>query len=226
MSTEHSSKLPASLREEIARDHEPVRPLRAPWQRSMAVAVWFAGVLLILPQFSQIFSLRDDISALAIWLPTIVQAFLGLGLIHLSLREAVPGQALSTPRITLATLAAFTVQGGVAVISGVLSHLEYDPVQMFWKGSVCARTEAMLGLPALFITIWLVFRAYPVRPAVAGLLGGLGAGLFADGVQHLHCPMADFRHVIVWHVGGMTLLALIGAGFGVALQKWQRFRHR
>lgn len=226
MATDHQSKLPAALREEIARDSKPVRPLGAPWQRSMAVAVWFAGVLLILPQLSQVFSMRNDIGVLAIWVPTILQAVLGLGLIHLALREAVPGQALRASHVVLAAFVAFAMQASVAVISSRLSHFEYDPVQMFWKGSVCARTEAMLGIPALLLTIWLVFRAYPVRPAIAGLLGGLGAGLFADGVQHLHCPMGDFRHVIVWHVGGMTLLALLGAGLGAALQKWQRFRVR
>jgi hypothetical protein len=224
MSTPHPSRLPPALRDALARDSEPVRPLRAPWQRSMAVAVWFVGVLLILPQLGQVFSLREDLGLLAIWLPTILQALLGLGLIHLALREAVPGQALRDSHVVLVSVAALVVQGSVATISGLLSHVDYDPVQMFWKGSVCARTEAMLGVPALLLTIWLAFRAYPVRPAVAGLLGGLGAGLFADGVQHLHCPMGDFRHVIVWHVGGMTLLALLGAGLGVLLQKWQFFR--
>ena len=226
MSTQHPSRLPPVLRDELARDSEPVRPLRAAWQRSMAVAVWFAGVLLILPQLGQVFSLRQDIGLLAIWVPTILQALFGLGLIHLALREAVPGQALRTSYLLIVSVTAFAVQGCVAVASSRLSQFEYDPVQMFWMGSVCARTEAMLGIPALILTAWLVFRAYPVRPAVAGLLGGLGAGLFADGVQHLHCPMGDFRHVIAWHVGGMTLLALLGAALGVALQKWQLFRRR
>ena len=94
MSTDRSSRLPEALRNEIAKDSAAVRPLRAPWQRSMAVAVWFAGVLIILPQLPQVFALRHDLNALALWVPTLLQALVGLGLIHLALREAVPGPAI------------------------------------------------------------------------------------------------------------------------------------
>jgi hypothetical protein len=77
----------------------------------------------------------------------------------------------------------------------------------------------MLGLPALMLTIFLVVRALPVRPPWAGALAGLGAGLLADGVWHLVCPVCTLRHLLLWH--GAATATMVGVGFllGVA---WER----
>jgi hypothetical protein len=68
-------------------------------------------------------------------------------------------------------------------------------------GVTCSTHDAALALPALAITLWLVFRALPLRPSIAGLLGGTGAAVTADAINHILCPMSDLRHVLVWHTG-------------------------
>ncbi len=68
-------------------------------------------------------------------------------------------------------------------------------------GISCATHDVALALPALVVTLWLVFRALPMRPSIAGILGGTGAAVTADALIHIMCPMSDLRHVLVWHTG-------------------------
>ena len=72
------------------------------------------------------------------------------------------------------------------------------------------------------MTLWLVFRALPVRPSIAGLLGGAGAAVTADAVNHIICPMSDLRHVLVWHTGVLVGLMLFGWLVGTL---WERARY-
>ncbi len=215
-----SDRLPPRLREEIERDHAPVRPLRHPWQRAIIVAVWFVGIMIAAPS---LLGLRADAQTLGmvwLWGPPAIQVLFGLVLATLALREAVPGQSMPGTWVGALAILAVGCQIASALGTYFVSEGMTPPAGMpFLGGSVCARSEALLGLPALVVTLWLAVRAYPVRPARAGLLGGLGAGLFADGVQHLHCGMSGLDHVFVWHLGGMLLLALVGGGTGLLMER-------
>ena len=79
-----------------------------------------------------------------------------------------------------------------------------------------------MALPALAVTLWLVFRALPLRPSIAGLLGGAGAAVTADALTHVLCPMSDLRHVLVWHTGALIGLMFIG---WLAGKLWERKRY-
>ncbi|GAB4224307.1 MAG: hypothetical protein Kow0062_25840 [Acidobacteriota bacterium] len=219
-SNQDTGRLPRRLREELERDHAPVRPLRPPWQRATVVAVWFVGILLAAPT---LLGLRPDAETLGmawLWGPPLVQVLFGLVLVTLALREAVPGQSLPSPWIGALAILAVGTQLASALGTYLVSHgVTPPPGASFLDGSACARSEALLGLPALVVTLWLAVRAYPVRPVHAGLLGGLGAGLFADGVQHLQCGVSGLHHVLVWHLGGMLICALIGAATGWVLER-------
>jgi hypothetical protein len=46
----------------------------------------------------------------------------------------------------------------------------------------------------------------------------------ATGVYHLDCPVTHLAHVLVWHGGAIALLALVGLGFGLALEWLERRR--
>ena len=89
------------------------------------------------------------------------------------------------------------------------------------QGVGCATHDLALGLPALAVTLWLVFRALPLRPSIAGLLGGTGAAITADAINHIVCPMSDLRHVLVWHTGVIFGLMLVGWLTG---KIWERVR--
>ena len=102
---------------------------------------------------------------------------------------------------------------GIPVPNPLVSH-----------GPACLALEGLIGLTALAVAAALILRSTPLRASFAGLLAGAGTGLMAEGVHHLDCPVTHLAHVLVWHGGAIVLLALLGAGFGLALESLERRR--
>jgi hypothetical protein len=158
------------------------------------------------------------------WGPLILEVALGLVLVALALAESVParGPARGPLAATLGTAAlAFVAQvlltrsasAGVTVANPLVTH-----------GFDCFALQVLVGLPALVLVALLVVRAAPLRAAWAGVLGGAGAGLLADGIYHLHCPITDLRHVLLWHGAAVLFLSLLGLTAGVAWERNERRR--
>jgi hypothetical protein len=112
----------------------------------------------------------------------------------------------------------------VGIVTWMYSPGTPMPTTGGWSlGLGCAGKDAAMALPALVVTLWLVFRALPLRPSVAGLLGGAGAAVTADALNHVLCPMSDLRHVLVWHTGALLGLMLVGWLVG---STWETLRRR
>jgi hypothetical protein len=215
------STVPEALRRAIEGDMRPVKPLPPAWLRTLAVvAVAALAVVAALTTYA----LRHDIDALPGWLSwgsSALQFLVGTLLVGLALREAVPGRAV--PSSTAAVVLGFGF--ALQLVVGIATWLVSPGAPFSWSGFsggvVCMQNEVTFALPALIVTLWLVFRAAPVRPSMAGLFGGTGAGLVADAINHLICPMSDLHHVVVWHTGAVVLLAIAGWLAGAL---WERVR--
>ena len=216
--------LPEDLRQAIADDLAPVKPLPPVWMRTLnAVAVAAAGLAMVVATFK--LSLRLDMDQLPMWLSwgcTAMQLVIGVILVGMALREAVPGNGVPVGAVTLAVSAGVAMQ----IVVGIATWL-HSPGMPLVKGHgleagmACSTHDAALALPALAVTLWLVFRALPMRPSIAGLLGGTGAAVTADAINHILCPMSDLRHVLVWHTGMIFGLMLVGWAAG---RLWERRR--
>ena len=216
--------VPESLRAVVERDCGTVQPLHPAWLRTV-VAVGVLAVVLAFTLASA--SLRCDIDRLPMWLSwgcSALQLALGVLLIAMALREAVPGAAVPDGAIRWIAGTAFSVQ----VLVGVATAI-YSPAVAVAGGEVtagigCLSHEALVVLPTFLVTLWLVFRALPLRAPVAGLLGGAGAAVASDAVLHLICPMSDLRHVLVWHTGAVVLFMAAGwtAGWIWDRMRWPR----
>lgn len=214
-----SQQLPEKLRTKVAQDLRPVKPVAAPSVRLLLVVLWTCAALVAVPA---LMGLRFNAPELGFWLlwgATALEALAGLSLVFLALREGIP--ALGAPRGALfsALLGAWVLQLGVALFT----HARCPCPAGAGMGVACFTAETLLGIPALLLTLVLVVRAYPLSPPRAGLLGGVGAGLLADAVQHLVCPVSDLRHVLLWHLGAVAALGLVGLLFGLV---WERLRLR
>src|SRR4029453_17252228 len=86
---------PAELRQAIAADLSPVRPLPPPWRRALALAP-FAAVLLVAAPLLFQFRDLDALGWLLSWGASLVQAAAGVGLVAAALRESIPGRTWST----------------------------------------------------------------------------------------------------------------------------------
>jgi hypothetical protein len=219
--------LPEDLRRAVQDDFKPVRPLPPAWMRTLqAVAVAALGLAAVIAIFK--LSLRPDMDQIPMWLGwgcTILQLVVGVVLVGMALREAVPGEGVPAGAVALAVGTGVLMQ----ILVGVATWMHSSGMTLaaghgFKDGITCATHDTALALPALVVTLWLVFRALPLRPSVAGLLGGTGAAVTADAMTHVLCPMSDLRHVLVWHTGVIFGLMVIGWATGVL---WERakFRH-
>lgn len=216
-------QLPEQLRQAVERDLEPVRPLRSPGVRTLAVVLWGVALLVLLPT---VLGVRGDAEVLGFmlsWGVSLLESLAGLGLVWLALRESIPGRGGTAAARVTALAAAVAILVGTAVLTWARVPPMKPLDDMTLHGVECFSMESVFGVPALILTLWLVIRAFPVRPVWAGVLGGAGAGMLADGVQHLLCGIPDLHHVLVWHGGAALGLALLG---GVLGWLWQRRQAR
>ncbi len=215
-------QLPEALQKAVEADSRPVRALPPLWRRTLAVVIVAVALLAAVVATH---ALRPDLETLSMWLgwgATVVEIIVGIALIGLALRESVPGQAIPRLTVALAVAAGLAVNVLVAIATWVGSGGGGMP-GMPVCGATCMRTETWIAIPAVLVTLILVLRALPLRPCVVGLLGGAGAGLMADGINHLLCPVSDLRHVLVWHTG--AILCLMAAGW-LAGKTWEFLRSR
>jgi hypothetical protein len=213
-----------AVRQSVADELRPVRPLPAVWKRWLVV---LAVTTVICTAALTMVPFRADMGELPMWLSwgcSLLQLLIGLALVALALREAVPGHA--APLGVLVGVAG----GGTAlqVIVGLATWMHstgasLDAVDAMALGMGCLKHDSVMALPVLVVTLVLVFRALPMRAPVAGMLGGAGAGIGADAVTHLLCPFSALRHVLVWHTGAIVLLAITGWAVGVV---WEKVRWR
>jgi len=213
--------VPKGLRQAIERDLEPVRPLHPAWMRTL-VAVAVMVVVLAFTLASA--SLRSDLDQIPMWLSwgcSTLQLALAVMLIGMSLRESVPGAGVPVGAVRTAAVTALTMQILVGVATSIYSPAVPMPGSDFTAGVGCLKHEFFLALPTFVATLWLVFRALPLRAPTAGLLGGAGAAVASDAVLHLMCPMSDLLHVLVWHTGAVLIFMAVGWLIGLA---WERAR--
>lgn len=216
--------LPNGLRQAIENDHQPVRPLHPAWMRTIFAAAILAVVLAFVLASA---SLRPDIDQLPMWLSwgcSALQLVLGILLIGLALRESVPGEGIPRGAVRVAALTALAVQILVGIATSIFSPAIAMPGSGIAPGIGCLKHETAMALPTFAVTLWLVFRALPLRAPTVGLLGGAGATVASDALIHLLCPMSNLSHVLVWHTGAVILFMTIGWTIGAIWQRlhWQR----
>lgn len=208
--SEHVARLPDPLRAQLAAGYSPVKPLGAP----MARALWlvpFAALSLVAAQFA--FELRVDAPRLGwggTWGISIAQVVVGLIVVAAALREAVPGRTWSRAASVL------WIGMPIAIVIAVTwVSWQASPIRLrggwYFVGGLCITGSIVSALPAVTMASILAARAYPIRPATAGALLGLGAGLMADAGWRLFCHFSEPAHVLSAHLGGVLVSMLIGS---------------
>ena len=189
-----SNLLPETLRDAVGGDLHPVRPLHPAWQRTLVVALADMG----------------DIPMWLSWGCSFLEIFAGILIIGLALREAIPGGGVPAGAARTAIATGLVLQVLVGIVTWM--HSAGMPLGDDWvsKGMGCLKHDMTMILPTFVVTMWLVFRALPMRAPMAGLLGGLGAGITGDAITHLLCPMSDLRHVLTWHTGAIIGFMALG----------------
>lgn len=202
--------VPPSLREAIAHDLRPVRPLPPPRQRLIAIVPLAVGLLVT---SVIVFGLRGDAPALGLfltWGVSTLQMMLGLTLVALAFREAVPGTTLSRQALGMVLGTAAIAVMTITWITWSASSTRVTPPALGFVWRVCFSATILSALPALIVSGWLVARAFPLRPRIAGALYGLRSGLMADAGWRLFCHFSNPGHVFGAHTAAVLVTGLLG----------------
>lgn len=213
--------MPQGLRARLVTDYQSVRPLASPLVRTSGLLPLAVLALFAAPA---VFDVRADASRLGLggtWGASALQVVVGLALAAAALREAVPGRGWSRTAIGLwlglpLALLVFVTLGSWELSPGLLRR------QWWLIGAACFGGSLASGLPIVALASVLAARAYPIRPALAGALLGLGAGLMADAGWRLFCHFSEPAHVLSTHVGAVLVSTLAGAWLASAICRAQR----
>lgn len=213
--------LPDELRAAILGDLKPVKPLPSPWKRLALVAPIIIGVLLMPFAYNEVRE-AGDFGVLLSWVPVAVQVLLAIGLLVIALREGIPGWRVSTRLIFTMVLAAYSLQILVNLLMFMQAPANAGPSGVLATWMSCFRIESLIGIPILVLVAWLVSRALPCRPLLAGFLAGTGAGIAAEASWRMICPNSEPGHVLLGHTGGILILGLTGFLLGYVWSVYQR----
>ena len=141
----------------------------------------------------------------------------GITLIALALREAVPGRALSAYASGGATGGAIMLLVVVTVTTATVTHVR--PAAPIRIGEICFLGSFSSGVPVVAVAGLLAATAFPVRPVLVGTLYGLGAGLMADAGWRLFCEFSGPAHVFPFHLGAIAANVVLGIAWSVLLAR-------
>jgi hypothetical protein len=205
-----TTQISDELRSRLRADYQEVRPIASPVARML----WLLPlVVLTIAAAPMVFDIRGDavrLGLFGLWGASSLQAVIGLALVVAALREAVPGRgwnptaaalwiALPLVFVTLVTLNSWELSP--AVVRG----------RWWFVGAMCFAGALASGLPVVALASVLAARAYPTRPALAGALLGLGAGLIADAGWRVFCHFSEPAHVLSAHVGAVLMSLVAGS---------------
>jgi len=206
---------PDAYRQQIVGSLTPVRPLAGPGRRLWMLAV---PALLLAVAASIVTGMRGDLRAYApllTWGMTLVQAVLGMWLLALGLRESVPGRNVSRSALALAAALTVLVVAVVTLTTNAASPSISPAGRVFRDWVECVIWPTALGAPFMLLATLMAVRAFPTRPAIAGGLCGLSAGVLSDAGWRLSCGISDPSHVIESHALAILGLTIAGAALAV-----------
>ena len=211
------SRVPASLLAAVRNDLRPVRPLASPLVRALALLPLGAILLFGIPAFWAGRTITG-LTPTSWWILSGLEAAVGLLVMWAGFREAVPGRELPG---RLLGLLGFLAASAFVLIN--LSETPLAPEVSFettarWVGE-CLGVAMTFAIPALLLPAWLVSRALPNRPGIAGALCGLAIGLMADAGLRLFCWDGDRSHVVIAHGGAIAILGGLGALAGTLVER-------
>ena len=197
----------------------PVRPYLPPSLRALALLPVGVVLLVGMPMLGGARPNLVLLGGVASWGLSALQMLVGLIVVGLALREAVPGRELSRRE-----LFALVVGGALVFLALTLTSEWLAPVALrrrVWmlEAVGCFRMAASWGVAALAIAAWLVVRASPTRPWVASAACGLGTGLMTDAGMRLWCGISTVSHVLLGHGLAILLLVVLGALAGLAVDR-------
>lgn len=204
----------ATIRQLVNRSISPVRPLPSSGVLVLLTLVCFlgfAGLATIPVGFFGYRHLSADQKLVYYSVILLCSALLSAA----TVQEVIPGsrRRFSPAMVIVIPIAAMAVV--VVALFPATDFVDFVRIGLpcLKLGTLCAAVIGGLG--------YLLFRkglsTAPVRTAA---VGGLLAGLAGFAVLALHCPVQNFAHILVWHLGAVVLAGTGGALIAFVRTRW------
>ena len=213
-----------TVRDEIARDLKPARPLPPPARRALALVPIAAAIVVGVPAFH---AFREDLTTIGFlraWGFSIGQTIAGVTVVAVALRESIPGRSLKAATLTALLVVGIALPAAVLLLTTSSFDIGPAPGHAIREGWVCFRVSSLAAVPALVFAGALAARALPLRPGAAGALYGLGSGLTADSGLRLYCDYSTPSHVLFAHIGAVAATAVFGAALAWGVERVRQRR--
>jgi Negative regulator of sigma F len=211
--------VPPLLRDAVQRDLRPAQPLMPPSVRALVLIPLAVAIVLAVPGLHFFRSDMGAIGFVKAWGFSFGQALAGLVIVAAALRESIPGRGLSRGALTATIAVGLATPAALLLLTASTFDIGPEPGRALEEGAACFRVSAIAAVPALIAAAILAARAFPVRPAVAGALYGLGCGLIADAGLRLYCEYTVPQHVLFAHGGAILGVMLVGAIVAVVVAR-------
>ncbi len=215
---------PEDLLLKISQDLKPVAPSPLPSGlalRLAPIAVAVSSLVLI------IIGIRGDaltLGPVVTWGGSIVQFSLALVLVWIAAREGTPARRLPGNRVGLVVVATALAVAVVATWTFVAAPAAAVSV-MSSRRSVwlpvlgCGIGGTVAGTLLVLVFAWCFRHSFAARPAVAGALYGLGAGVAVNSGWRLACPISTLGHSLGVHGIAIVSTTLLGAAAAQLIAK-------
>jgi hypothetical protein len=134
-------------------------------------------------------------------------------------RLARPGQSLKALPWRIGVPLGLIAVLGLAQITSAFAGDRLD-LLMGSSALQCPTNIAAVSVPVFIISLWVMRRMAPTRPALAGAAAGLLAGGVGALGYTFHCTELAAPFVAVWYTLGMAIPTLAGAIIGARLLRW------
>jgi len=181
-----------------------------------------AGVALSLVVFFLTLGIRPDIGpALETWRfdLKIVTALLGLVLAFGVCRDCARPDMPPHPLRRLLPLLALIVLA-VAVELVLVPEAAWRQRLIGSNSLICLPMVPILSLAPLAVVLWMLRRAAPASPALAGAAGGFMAALSGATLYAFHCFDDSPLFVATWYSLAVLGMTAVGAWLGPKLLRW------
>jgi len=208
------------LIDQLAARAAPVRPLPPPGRRALR---WIVFVVAVIAAMTIVSGLRSDLfdalSTPSVAVEWMASALTGLFAAYAVFQVSVPGRSSRWAWLPVAPLMVWLGGLGLGCL-GDWARLGMQAFAFDRHGAECFGAITMISLPLILILLLMVRHAGAVRPVLTALLGALSAAaLSAAGVSLIHDGETALM-VLLWHVGAIAVLVLLGGLFSRRLFAW------
>jgi hypothetical protein len=210
-----------SLIERLAKNLDPIAPLRRPGTRA---AAWLLGAMLYVAILTLPMTSGTDLSAVGsdpwILLPQLLAIVTSMLAVTAALASVVPGHSklvfvwpVIGLLVWLVMLVATSPQAGAP--AGIAA------AQGEW---LCVAQILLGGAPLVAVLAMMARRGAPLKPAVTAAFAAIAVGTLANVGACVTHPHTDNRITLAWHGAAILVLLLVCVAGGRFVLSWSATR--